>query len=426
LLPFAIACGEGSLDPDSDLHDVYGTEDDAEKEAADGDDEPSVAPSEKAFTPSGACRVPAEKEPFDGEIPDGDVARPNYVDSSGFFVFEGRLYDKHGNDFVMRGLNNAHAWYDTAGRNFAMAALDDISNYGFNTVRIVWETDAANSDLTVSLLHQIIDCVVQLDMVPMVELHDVTGVPQGFFRHIETGELADWSTITALPGWEEDPRAVLEQFSPLPDDEANEMANDLLLDMAKYYARDDVKEVLRKYEDYLLINIANEWSGQDYYGGYRAAIEHLRDAGLNHTLVLDANGWGQNGNVILEQGERLLEADPQHNLLFSVHMYEAYAERASITAMLEGATELELPIIVGEFGPEHSGQAIDVEFIFQESARLGTGYLSWSWKGNSADLSTLDMSLDWEGESLTAWGTTVVEAPMGVSDTSERASVFLF
>jgi len=48
-------------------------------------------------------------------------------------------------------------------------------------------------------------------------------------------------------------------------------------------------EVLLAYEDYLLINIANEWSGEDYFGGYSAAVEHLRENGLNHTLVIDAN-----------------------------------------------------------------------------------------------------------------------------------------
>ena len=212
---------------------------------------------------------------------------------------------------------------------------------------------------------------------------------------------------------------------PLPRDEADAIGNERLLDMAHYLTRDDVKEVLVEYEDYLLVNIANEWSGEDYYGGYSAAIEHLRDNGINHTLVIDANGWGQNGQVILDEGPRLLDADPQRNLLFSVHMYEAYADNERVTEILEAATEAELPIIVGEFGPEHSGEAIDVEFIFEESARFGTGYLGWSWKGNDAKDIALDMTVDWEGEALTDWGQRLVESPNGTK-TSQRASMFLF
>lgn len=409
-----LACGEGDLDPDS-VHEVYGMEEDAEEGGGVAD---APAP-DVGFFPSAACRVPDDlSPPSDGNVPEGDVSRPSYIDSSGFFVREGRLFDKNGSDFVMRGVNNAHAWYDTSGRNLAIGALDDISGYGFNTVRIVWE---ASTGLSVNLLHQIIDCVVQLHMVPMVELHDVTGEPQGLLRELESGEIVSWGEICTEDTWPE----CADGYEFLPSEEANAIGNARLMEMAEYYSREDVKEVLLEYEDYLLVNIANEWSGEDYFDGYSAAIEHLRDNGINHTLVIDANGWGQNGQVILEEGQRLLDADPQRNLLFSVHMYEQYADTARITSMLEGAVELELPIIVGEFGPEHGGETIDVEFIFAESARLGTGYLGWSWKGNSGDLSVLDMSVDWEGEELTEWGATLVESPNGAGS-SQRASMFLF
>lgn len=413
LLPWLGACGEGALDPDS-AHEVYGTEEDEEAQAEDSTEPASV---ERRFSPNPACEAPRDALESSDDPPDGDVSRPSYVDSSGFFTRDGRLYDKHGNDFVMRGVNNAHAWYDP-GRNYAIGALDDISAYGFNTVRIVWETKDA---LSVTLLQQIIDCAVKLQMVPMVELHDVTGVPQNLARSIETGEITTWDEACDDIPWEE----CRTRVEPLSPSEARTIGNELLLDMAEYYTRDDVKALLLEYEQYLLVNIANEWSGEDYYEGYRAAIEHLRDNGIHHTLVVDANGWGQNGQVILDEGQRLLDVDPQRNLLFSVHMYEHYANNARVTDMLEGATEAQLPIIVGEFGPEHSGERIDVEFIFEESARLGTGYLGWSWKGNNVETIALDMAEDWAGEQLTEWGQTLVESPNGAV-TSQRASMFLF
>src|SRR5690606_34344244 len=62
--------------------------------------------------------------------PDGDVERPDYVDSTGFFVRDGRLYDAFENEFVMRGVNNAHAWFGGA----AEGALDELAGFGFNLV----------------------------------------------------------------------------------------------------------------------------------------------------------------------------------------------------------------------------------------------------------------------------------------------------
>jgi hypothetical protein len=41
------------------------------------------------------------------------VTKPAAVRSRGFFVSGGRLYDKFGNDFVFRGINNPHIWFDS-------------------------------------------------------------------------------------------------------------------------------------------------------------------------------------------------------------------------------------------------------------------------------------------------------------------------
>src|SRR5262249_47689932 len=157
------------------------------------------------------------------------------------------LFDKFGNDFVMRGLNNPHIWFDAGDQYLAYNALDNIAADGTNTIRVVWETTG-----TAPLLRRVIRHVVELHMVPMVELHDVTGGT----------------------------------------------SNADLLTMAAYYARADIKQVLLDYEEFLLVNIANEWSGTDYRNGYQAAIAQMRTAGINHTLVIDANGFGQNATSI--------------------------------------------------------------------------------------------------------------------------------
>jgi hypothetical protein len=309
--------------------------------------------------------------------PAAAVQRPAAATSRGFFVANGRLYDKFGNDFVMRGVNNPHIYFDTANQYLAYHALDAIANYGANTIRIVWRTGGSASNLA-----RVIRRVIELHMIPMVELHDVTGGT----------------------------------------------ANLGLLQMAAYYARDDVKQVLVAYEDFLLVNIANEWSGLDFRNAYQAAIAQLRTAGINHTLVIDSNNFGQNSDTILADGRALLDADPQHNLLFSLHMYQEYAAtaagRAHITGALGQATMAGLPLIVGEFGWQAGGTAIDSPLIMSECARLGVGYLAWSWKGNDMSLAYLDMAVDWQGQMLTTWGTDVIRGMNGISPTARRASIF--
>lgn len=387
----AVACGEGTASPNGGL-----TSGDAATSAGGGSDRGSDATTASGGA-SGAGGDPdpaggggsdpdpaggSAGMPLDPDPPPGDVEKPSSVLSSGFFVEGGRLYDKFGNDFVIRGVNNAHVWFDTDNRWLAYDALDDISDLGFNTVRIVWETNRASP----MLLRQIVQGVVDEQMVPMIELHDATG--------------------------------------------SNSAAD--LMDMAEYYTRDDVIEILADFEDFLLVNIANEWSGSsaEYLSAYQAAVELLRESGVNHTLVIDANGYGQNADSILNNAAALLESDPQHNLLFSVHMYENYAGasgRRRITEVLQTAASEEIPLIVGEFGWQHGSppQVVDAAFIMAECARLHFGYIPWSWKGNSADLSYLDLSIDWEGQQLTDWGNDVVADPNGVAATSLRASIFL-
>ena len=80
------------------------------------------------------------------------------------------------------------------------------------------------------------------------------------------------------------------------------------------------REVLLAYEPYLLVGIANEWNGTDFYGGYSAAIQRFRDNGFRHTLVITANDWGQGCAAILADGQRLIDSDPDGNVLFDIHI----------------------------------------------------------------------------------------------------------
>jgi len=332
------------------------------------------------------CDGPAPPElPPLPPVPDGPVTRPAGVESAGFFVSGGRLYDRRGNDFVMRGVNNPLAWF-TNRNTGALAWLDEIASTGANSVRLVWETTETNTQL----LRDSVERSLQLRMVPMIEMHDVTG-----------GTTADG-----------------------------------LVSMARYLTETEaVKQILLDSEDSLLINIANEWSGANniYVQAYTDAISVFRSAGIRHTLVIDSNGFGQNANTVLNQGQALLTADPQHNLLFSVHMYEQFRSAQTIRDTLQRAATAQVPFIVGEFGFQHGSDnqnqgnpyAIPYDVLLEESERYGFGYLAWSWTGNGGGVEYLDLTArSGSADQLSAWGDGVINGPNGIRSTAEPASIF--
>jgi mannan endo-1,4-beta-mannosidase len=331
-----------------------------------------------------ACElVPLNPEP-PYVVPDGNVTRPEGTDSAGFFVSGGRLYDRRGNDFVMRGVNNPLAWFRNRNTG-ALAWLAQIASTGANTVRLVWETNVPDTQL----LRDTVARTVELRMVPMIEMHDVTG-----------GTSADGPAS-----------------------------------MARYLTETAaVKQILLDYEDSLLVNIANEWSGANniYVQAYTDAINVFRNAGIRHTLVIDSNGYGQNANTVLTQAQALLAADPQHNLLFSVHMYEQFRNAQTIRDTLQRALDNQVPFIVGEFGFQHGSDAqgnpfaIPYDVLLSESVRLGLGYLAWSWTGNGGGVEYLDLTArSGSVNELSVWGDGVINGENGIRATAEPASIFL-
>jgi mannan endo-1,4-beta-mannosidase len=292
----------------------------------------------------------------------------------GFYTENGKLYDARGTEFVMRGVNNPHIWF----ADQAYLALGPIASHNTNTIRVVWETTGGS----VSLLARTLFEIVRLKMVPMIELHDVTG---------------------------------------------SQSAADLAR-MAAYYTDPAVRQVLIDYRAYLLINIANEWSGTGgtFDSAYRSAITTLRNAGLEHTLVIDGSGFGQDADTLFNYANGLTTHDPQHNLLFSVHMYSNYATNAAVDTVLNRAVSMGVPLIVGEFGPQLQGRNVAWQQVLTRCQANRQGYIAWSWSGNDAMNAPLNIVNDFNNQALTAsWGRQVmVDHAASISKTAVKASIF--
>lgn len=291
-----------------------------------------------------------------------------------------KLMDAEGQVFVIRGMNNPHAWFGEK----AYVALNDIKAVRCNTIRIVWDTRGKDVDL-----ERIIKRCIELEMIPMVELHDVTGNKSG----------------------------------------------ERLADMARWYAEPERMQMLKKYERYLLLNIANEWGdnrtkAKYWKDSYVTCVDIMRKAGYKTTLVIDAPGWGQNIDPIVEYGQEVIAADPLHNILFSVHMYGRWNKPERIREKLSLCHEKELPLIVGEFGYNSDNGKnnlhckADHTVILETCNKLDYGFMPWSWTGNNKENKWLDLveSSDWK--TLTWWGEQVISGKGGITQTAKKASVF--
>ncbi|MGN1159168.1 MAG: cellulase family glycosylhydrolase [Lachnospiraceae bacterium] len=296
----------------------------------------------------------------------------------GFHVDGNRLLDANGNEFIMRGVNHAHAWY----ANNDAKALEGIAATGANSVRIVISDGVEYSKDSAAMVSALISKCRNLGMIAILEVHDGTG--------------------------SNDPAMV-------------EAATDFWI---------EVKDALIGNEAYAILNIVNEWQGSysrdSYESTYCQAVAKLREAGICNTILIDSSGWGQNPKSIVECGQNIFAADPLGNTMFAIHMYgTAGKDAATIKKNIDSVRELGLCVCIGEFGWNHSDGDVDEDYIMQYCTETGVGYLAWSWKGNGGGVEYLDMTSDWDGENLSAeWGEKVVNGEYGIRNTSVLCTVF--
>lgn len=316
----------------------------------------------------------------------------NFIEAQkpGFYVQGRFLYDKCGEKTILRGVNEMSVWAgaDPTGTIY----MPEIRKTGANCVRIVWNT---GSSLTT--LDQIIQNCINNKMIPMIEMHDATG---------------DWSKMPTV---------------------------------INYWTRTDVVALIKKHEQYLLVNIANEaGDGSEtdaiFTQTYTDAVQRMRTAGIHTPLVIDANEWGKNLTTLNNTAANILNGDVDKNLIFSVHLYWPKfggATSAFITTELQKAVNAGYCLIVGEFSKygawagngvsvcSQQGE-IDYPTILQECQKHSIGWLAWSWGtasntgGGDNACVNMDMATNGKYTNLQAgWATEVaVSSPNSIKNTS--------
>lgn len=320
-------------------------------------------------------------------------------ETTGFFVLGRNVYDSGGTNVLLRGVNKMSV-FDISDP-LGLISFPEIKKTAANTVRIVW---AITSDLqpggpatSTATLDSLITNAKANHLIPMIELHDATG---------------DWSRLN---------------------------------DLVDYWTQPAVVTIVQKHQPYLLLNIGNEVgddtvSQADFVAGYSDAIERMRAAGIHTPLVIDASDWGKNLTMLNNTAAPLLAADPDFNLIFSVHLYWSMscdAGAAFIRSNLQQAVDLDYPLIVGEFSryggfpcsdPAASicsaAGEIDYQTILAACHDFQIGWYAWEWGPGNDFFDPLCAVMDMTPDRLFAhlkpgWPQEVaLSSPFGIQQTS--------
>lgn len=364
------------------------------------------------------------------------VSNVNAQTQPSFLHVEGRyLMDDCGDTIILKGVNIASIYYGST--DFGVSQIEEIAQTGANSVRIVLAktfktfpppnyTEVINTTLP-SHVEPIIQACLNNHMIPVLELHDFTGQ----------------STETAING-----------------------ANGAVA----WWTHTDVKNLLLQYQNYLIINLANEPSTAvnitpaerlAMYNAYKTGIQTMRTAGYTCPIMLDGMHWGKDHTIFIEHGATLLADDEvaletaqgeeytNGNLLFSVHLYwpsntsgapywthtqQAIADKYTVMG------NSNLPFVFGELAsddvaedwgnqnngcPTYTPYAIDYEYMMQLSEENHFGWFVWWWTsqcdGVAPYSNPLNMSHD--GTFAQLYGDGLVMAttsPYSISNTAVR------
>ncbi|GAA1257219.1 hypothetical protein GCM10009677_04410 [Sphaerisporangium rubeum] len=309
------------------------------------------------------------------------VAPPAASAAVGLRVSGTNITEANGTNFIFRGVSHAHVWY----QDRLATSLAGIKSLGANSVRVVlsggrW-TPANNAADVANVVAQ---CKAN-KLICVLENHDTTGY--------------------------------------------GEQGGAVTLDAAVNYWL-SVQSALTGQEDYVVVNIGNEPIGNNavtpgWAQATSSAITRLRTAGFQHLLMVDAPNWGQDWSFTMRDNARtVFNADPQRNTVFSIHMYGVFDTASEINAYLDAFRTAQLPLVIGEFGHNHSDGNPDEDTIMAQAQTRGIGYIGWSWSGNSSDVGYLDMTNNFNASSLTSWGERIFNGANGIKSTSREATIF--
>jgi len=302
------------------------------------------------------------------------AARPA-VAAVGIRVSNGRLVEANGTPLMLRGINHPFTWFAAQNQSFVA-----IKAAGANAIRVVlssgrWQTPNGLADVTT-----VINLCKANRVICILENHDTTGF----------GEASDAVSLDAV---------------------------------VSFWL--SVQSALTGQENYVILNIGNEPIGNNNAAQWTAAtasaVTRLRNAGFQHTIMVDAPNWGQDWQFVMrDTATTVFAADPSGNLIFSIHMYGVFDTDAKVTSYIDSFTSRNLALCVCEFGPSDS--TVHVDAILSATQAAAIGNLGWSWSGNTDPI--LDMVLGFNPAQRSSWGTRYITGANGLGATAREATIY--
>jgi mannan endo-1,4-beta-mannosidase len=310
---------------------------------------------------------------------------------AGFNVSGGQLYDANGNPFRIRGVDRCH--WDSPSQ-------PGISNSGANAVRVFMYSLSTGAATYAQVLQTQHIAYNEVPILAMQLFPDGT-LTTGNTDPAELNAGVDWWVANAA------------SFTPL--------------------------------NRYLIVNIANEWGPGDstvWRDSYISAVSQMRAAGYTGALMIDAGGSGQDISGLLAYATAVFDADPENNLIFSLHVYGSIptasvaADIAQLSALARSAG---MAFVIGEFGPgKNIGPSPTLTTpadVITAAEANGIGWMAWAWDDNDLDGGASDdnfFSMTYAGpgiykqpSDLTLYGQDVVLNPTyGLHVLATPASIF--
>jgi mannan endo-1,4-beta-mannosidase len=330
------------------------------------------------------------------------------------FYMEGRhLHDPTGTKIILRGINLPllDDWNFPPGHTLA-----HLEQTGANAVRIQWYIDYGSAErpgYTIADLDGFLTQCKANHIIPILGLWDVT--------------------------CQTDATRVNTQLIP-------------------WWTSEEVVTVLNKHKQYLIINLANElgfyhWAADpesalsNFKNAYKSALTSIREK-LHMPVMIDAPDCGTSIDAFISIGQELIDHDPDHNLLLSIHAYwAAFDGRPYIGS----AVNANLPIVFGEVANKQD-ETIDgaTQFCYYDLDGLGQnhppqtaftyqslletlktqeiGWLAWSWWPDGCSSRNIGVyaqnSHQYEGLSE-PFGNDIVNHPSyGLKNSAQRSSIF--
>lgn len=316
--------------------------------------------------------------------------------SNGVYVSGRNIYDKCGSKITFKGIN--YPVLDDWNFPQTSEVSDQIEQTGTNAVRIQWYVDygqPTRPSYSLADLDTVITRIARLDMIPVLELHDLTCQDDNF-----------WSMSNIIVPW---------------------------------LTQQNVLNLIEEHRSYLVINLANEYSyvnwatnpntaQTNYVNGYSSAIQALRTAGIHVPLMIDAPDCGSSLNVLVDVGGTLLNADVDGNLIFSTHTYwYGYTgnDSTAIRAEILTAVNSGLPIVFGEVATQQDDAnpcqyQLNYKAILRMAEEFDIGWFIWAWYKDQC--TGRELTADGNYSSLTTFGYEMINNNVyGFANVSHRS-----